>query len=250
MSRNRYNYHDFLAFIGVGGAHPGGLALTKSILEYAQLDHNSSVLDAGCGTGQTAAYIAQTYGCHVTAIDQHPIMLQKAKQRFESENIKVNLVQGDIEHMPFTEASFDVILAESVTVFTNIRQTISEYERFLRQDGVLLDLEMTAIPPLPQEMSQAFDLLYGIEHIPSETEWSDKYEQAGLHNVEVVHNDRVTQALCEYNLPDEDATEFLFSDYIDPSIYHIWDEHQLLTEKFADKLNHTAFRARKPARPC
>src|SRR5699024_9655051 len=103
---------------------------------------------------------------------------------------------------------------------------------------------MTAIPPLPQEMSQAFEQLYGIRHIPSEETWLEEFEQAGLHNIEVTHKNHVKQAL-EGNLPDTDTPEFSFSDFIDPSIYHIWDEHQLLTEKFADKLNYTIFRAHK-----
>src|SRR5690625_7715526 len=94
-----YNYHDFLALMGVGGAHPGGLSFTKHLLKNVQIDQNSSVLDAGCGTGQTAAYIAETYGCHVTAIDRHPVMIEKAKQRFEANNIKVDLIQGNIEQI-------------------------------------------------------------------------------------------------------------------------------------------------------
>src|SRR5690625_5537169 len=91
-------------------------------------------------------------------------------------------MQGDIEQMPFADAFFDVILAESVTVFTDIDQTISEYVRILGQGGVLLDLEMTAIPPLTQAMKEAFEQLYGIQHIPSEKEWQNKYEQAGFHS--------------------------------------------------------------------
>src|SRR5690625_2868709 len=92
-----YNYHDFLALMGVGGAHPGGLSFTKYLLKNVQIDQNSRVLDAGCGTGQTTAYIAGTYGCHVTAIDRHPVMIEKAKQRFASKDIKVDIMQGDIE---------------------------------------------------------------------------------------------------------------------------------------------------------
>lgn len=243
----KYNYHDFLAFMGIGGAHPGGLALTKTILNNAQLDQSSHVLDAGCGTGQTAAFIAKTYGCHVTAIDHHPVMIEKAKQRFKAEDIKVDLMQGNIEYLPFSEATFDLILAESVTVFTEIEQTISEYARLLRQDGILFDGEMTAIPPLPQAMREKFQQLYGISYIPSENGWQAKYKQAGSHQCEVIHEEYVEQSI--YNrgsqVIDEKATEFFASDSIDPSIFQIWDEHQLLTERYAAKLKYTVFRANK-----
>src|SRR5690625_652923 len=239
-----YNYHDFLALMGVGGAHPGGLSFTKHLLKNVQIDQNSRVLDAGCGTGQTAAYIAETYGCHVTAIDRHPVMIEKAKQRFEANNIKVDLIQGNIEQMPFVDASFDFILIESVTVFTNIDLTISEYTRTLRQGGVLLDLEMTAIPPLTQAMKKAFEQLYGIQHIPSEKEWQNKYEQAGLHSFEMIDGNSVEESLHKHlsQTDNEEAPEFSVSPTIDPTIHQIWDEHQLLTETYADKLNYRVYK--------
>jgi len=242
-----YNYHDFLALMGVGGAHPGGLSFTKYLLKNVQIDQNSRVLDAGCGTGQTTAYIAGTYGCHVTAIDRHPVMIEKAKQRFASKDIKVDIMQGDIEQMPFADASFDVILAESVTVFTDIDQTISEYVRILGQGGVLLDLEMTAIPPLTQAMKEAFEQLYGIQHIPSEKEWQNKYEQAGFHSFEMIYGNSVEESLYKHlsQADNEEAPEFVASSPIDPTIYQIWDEHQLLTETYADKLKYYVYKMKK-----
>ncbi|MCR1834683.1 hypothetical protein NSA56_09745 [Oceanobacillus caeni] len=44
-------YLDCLALFGVGGAHPGGLPLTKRILSKEEIDEKQSILDAGCGTG-------------------------------------------------------------------------------------------------------------------------------------------------------------------------------------------------------
>jgi ubiquinone/menaquinone biosynthesis C-methylase UbiE len=72
-----------LTSFGVGGAHPGGLKLTKNILSREYIDQKS-ILDVGCGTGQTSAYIAEKYQCAVTAIDNNTTMLEKAKKRFSS----------------------------------------------------------------------------------------------------------------------------------------------------------------------
>lgn len=244
---SKYNYHDFLALLGVGGAHPGGLSFTKSLLNNVQLDQNSRVLDAGCGTGQTAAYIAEMYGCHVTAIDRHPVMIKKAKKRFASKNIKVDLIQGDIEEMPFAESSFDIILVESVTVFTDIDQTISEYARVLRQEGTLLDLEMTASPPLTHTMKKAFKQFYGIQHIPSEKEWQKKYRQADLHSLEIIYGGSIEESLYKHHsqADNEEAPEFSISFSVDPTIYQIWDKHQRLTETYADKLKYHVYKMQK-----
>ncbi|ASN07066.1 class I SAM-dependent methyltransferase [Virgibacillus necropolis] len=99
---------DKLSFLRVGGAHPGGLALTKAFLKNVKIDRNSKILDAGCGTGQSSAYLAKTYGCSVTALDRHPIMLQKARQRFCRENVTADVVQGDIGNIPLVDESFDL----------------------------------------------------------------------------------------------------------------------------------------------
>lgn len=219
---SKHNYHDFLAFMGVGGAHPGGLALTKELLKNISINQNFKVLDAGCGTGQTAAYIAKNYDCHVTAIDRHPMMLQKAKDKCGKNSLNVEFIQGDIEDMPFAHESFDFIIAESVTVFTNIDKTASEYARLLKKGGTLLDLEMTAIPPFPEEMLQAFQRVYDINHIPTEKEWKHKYKQAGFHAFEIIHGNSVGESLIAQPLKtDNEATDFLPSNAIDPAIYQI-----------------------------
>jgi arsenite methyltransferase len=48
----KFTYHDFFANLGVGGAHPGGLTLSKKALAKEQLKPSSKVLDVGCGKGR------------------------------------------------------------------------------------------------------------------------------------------------------------------------------------------------------
>lgn len=76
-------YLNFLSQFGVGGAHPGGLSLTMDVLRKEQINESSYVLDVGCGTGQTAAYLASRFGAKVTGIDIHPLMVEKAKKEWK-----------------------------------------------------------------------------------------------------------------------------------------------------------------------
>ncbi|KFL81980.1 hypothetical protein TU69_02085 [Bacillus cereus] len=76
MKRN--TYIDFLAYYGIGSAHPGGFTLTKQLLAQLPLRQGANVLEIGCGTGKTAAYMAKNFGYKVTAVEKNEIMIQKA----------------------------------------------------------------------------------------------------------------------------------------------------------------------------
>ena len=79
------NYLNCLALIGIGGVHPGGLQLTKEILSREKINEKTIILDVGCGTGQTSAYMAEKYKCKIIGLDNNEMMLEKAKKRFQSE---------------------------------------------------------------------------------------------------------------------------------------------------------------------
>lgn len=76
-------YLDILSKLGIEGAHPGGINLTKEIFKRENINRKSYILDVGCGTGQTAAYLAYKYGAKVTGIDINPTMVAKARRRMK-----------------------------------------------------------------------------------------------------------------------------------------------------------------------
>src|SRR3954464_2978886 len=102
-------YLDFLSKFGIGGAHPGGISLTKEILKTEEINKTSHILDVGCGTGQTAAYLAARYGAKVTGMDINPIMIEKAKNRMSKYQLPVKVIQGSIEKSPLRDGKFDFI---------------------------------------------------------------------------------------------------------------------------------------------
>ena len=138
------NYLDMLARLGVGNAHPGGYTATLEQLQQWPIPKSSSVLEVGCGTGITACYLAQN-GLEVTGLDVRPDMLVKAKQRANELGVKVHYELGDVQCLPFDANTFDVVLAESVSIFTNTRIALSEYFRVLSPGGTLYDREMIAM---------------------------------------------------------------------------------------------------------
>ncbi|HET7578931.1 MAG TPA: class I SAM-dependent methyltransferase [Bacillales bacterium] len=178
------DYHDMLAHLGVGSAHPGGFGATINFLSHHPIPAGSRVLEVGCGTGRTSCYLAEQ-GARVTGLDLRPRMLEKAALRARKKRVNVDWVEGDITKLPFSPDSFDVIFAESVTVFADLDQALGEYYRVLVPGGKLLDREMTAVKPIPEEMKLAIERLYGAKKMPSTMEWLDAVKKAGFRKVEV-----------------------------------------------------------------
>ena len=241
-----YTYHDMLALYGVGGAHPGGLGLTKELLKGKDINQNTRILDAACGTGQTAAYLAETFGCYVTALDRHPVMIEKAKKRFnKNKSLKIELILGDVENIPLPDGLFDIVLAESVTVFTTIARTVSEYARVLRSGGILLDLEMTSASPFSNMELQEFTKVYGIKQIPTENEWKTAIKRAGFQNVNVIVEKNVGKELKELQMMPVETQELDISYPLDPFLFEIMGDHQSLAEKYSSRINYAVYKGIK-----
>jgi SAM-dependent methyltransferase len=178
------DYHDILAYEGVGSAHPGGYAATIDFLSHFPIEKGKKVLEIGCGTGRTACYLA-TQGCEVTAVDIQPKMFETVRGRAKKERLSVRWIEGDACSLPFSDEHFDVVLAESVTVFTHTKQALNEYYRVLKNKGTVFDREFMAIKACPEEMMRDLREFYGVDTLPSLKEWLTHFRDAGFRDVEV-----------------------------------------------------------------
>src|ERR1044071_8255665 len=83
------------------------------------------VLDVACGTGNQSIPAART-GAQVTGLDIAPNLLEQARERAKSENLKIEFVEGDAEKLPYPAAQFDVVLSMFGGMFSpNIERTTS-----------------------------------------------------------------------------------------------------------------------------
>ncbi|WP_240795486.1 class I SAM-dependent methyltransferase [Aquibacillus halophilus] len=226
-----------MALFGVGGAHPGGLQLTKDMLSKEVIDETKSVLDVGCGTGQTSAFLAKQYGCDVTSIDSNTIMLDKAKKRFSSLQLPINTVHGSVEYLPFDDGVFDIILSESVTSFTNVSLTVPEYKRVLKHSGLLLAIEMVIDKKISEDESKPIIDFYGISQLLTESEWINLFKQAGFKHISI---DTFGQQFDENNV--QNAADFSLSENIDEELIQILEKHEQLTDTYKDILGYRIFR--------
>ena len=97
----------------------------------AAMPPSSRILEVGCGAGVMAAKLIKR-GYAVWGIDLAEPMIRQARQLCESEPFGV----GDIEHIPFPDNTFDVVVSLGVIEYLESdEQALREVWRVLRPGG-------------------------------------------------------------------------------------------------------------------
>jgi len=98
------------------------------------------VLEVAIGTGRDLPHYPD--GVTITGIELSPAMLAIARQRAAGLGREVTLREGDAEHLPFDDASFDtVVCALSLCTIPSPAAAIGEMRRVLVPGGRLLLLD-------------------------------------------------------------------------------------------------------------
>jgi ubiquinone/menaquinone biosynthesis C-methylase UbiE len=98
------------------------------------------VLEVAIGTGRNLPHYPADVT--ITGIELSPAMLAIARQRAAGLGRDVNLREGDAEHLPFDDASFDtVVCALSLCTIPSPRAAVGEMRRVLGPGGRLLLLD-------------------------------------------------------------------------------------------------------------
>ncbi|MGC9348954.1 MAG: class I SAM-dependent methyltransferase [Anaerolineae bacterium] len=176
-------YFQMLAEIGVT-KHLGSLDATHEILDKAQIDDESLVLDVGCGIGLTPAYLVRRYGARVIGIDLTYRMLERARQEARDRHVedRVAYCVADAQALPFADGAFDTVMAESVYVFVPDRsRALNEAVRVVEAGGRVGVTESTWLVE-PDGEAEAFMASIGGKPL-EEQDWVALMEGAGLEDI-------------------------------------------------------------------
>jgi len=107
-----------------------------AVVRALRSDPPSRVLDVGCGTGRLTARLAQEFpASRVTGCDFSRGMLRQARARSGA----LALAQGDAQHLPFAEGSFDAVVStEAFHWFPEPDSALADFRRVLAPRGRLL----------------------------------------------------------------------------------------------------------------
>ena len=125
------------------GLHRAWKAYTVAV---AAVQPGMQVLDIAGGTGDLARAFAQRAGPNgrVVLTDINEAMLRTGRDRLLDEGLVLPTAACDAEHLPFADASFDLIsVAFGLRNMTHKDQALKEMARVLRPGGRLLVLEFS-----------------------------------------------------------------------------------------------------------
>jgi len=106
--------------------HPGGEAATERLLDRADVDADTRLLEVGCGAGD-ALSLACDRGADAAGIDPDPTL----------GSVTAPTIRGDATALPVRDDAVDVVLAECVLCLTDLPAALAECRRVLRDGGRL-----------------------------------------------------------------------------------------------------------------
>lgn len=185
----------------------------KRVVRLAAPGKGDRALDLCCGTGDIAFALAKQ-GADTTGLDFSAQMLAVAESRRQKAHLKsqisnLNLIQGDAQHLPFADNSFDAVtMGYGLRNLTSWERGVDEMVRVARPRGRIVVLDFGK-PPNPIWRAMYFAhlrcsvpiigllfcgnarayayILESLKHYPAQLAVAEKMRALKLANVKVIN---------------------------------------------------------------
>ncbi len=167
----------------------------------------SKILDAGCGAGRNLLYLLNKgfFASNLIGADINPHMLATSSEKAPG----VQLLQADLEKLPLTTNSLDLILCTHVLHYFNERKfsaTMSSFSRVLKPKGSLFWLIVHPIRTTRNDLDSYLKRRWLIDETPWGTESPLHYKptsdllnltiEAGFNLKSVIEPDVLLEGRC------------------------------------------------------
>ena len=99
--------------------------VADQLVDAADVMPGDRVLDVACGSGNVAIAAARCFA-DVTGIDFVPALLERGRVRAAAEYLEVEFVEGDAQHLPFDDATFDATLSTFGAMFAPDQERVTD----------------------------------------------------------------------------------------------------------------------------
>ena len=168
--------------------------LNAKVAELASIDETSLVLDAGCGVGGTAIYLAKHFGCKVIGISitGRQIELAKANARAAEVDHLVAFEVQNFMNTNFDANTFDAVIGmESICYAEPKLEFLKEAKRVLKEGGRLVLAENLQGKAELNEKEEAILYTNGfngckVESLDTEKDYQANLEQLSFTEIECI----------------------------------------------------------------
>jgi len=187
--------------------------------QFAKIKEGDSVLDLGSGAGNDCfvarALVGETG--KVTGIDFTDAMLTKAIENAKKLGIKnVEFIKGDIEKMPLSDNSFDVIVSNCVlNLVPDKNKAFSEMYRVLKPEGHFCVSDVVIKGSLPEKLQKDAEMYAGcVSGASNVDDYLEIINNQGFKDI-VIHKEKVIsipENVLENYLSKEEIVSFTKED--------------------------------------
>ncbi len=180
--------------------------------QYAKIKTGDVVIDLGSGAGNDAFIARHETGQtgKVIGIDFTPAMIEKARSNSEARGLNnVEFRQGDIENMPVTDNTADVIVSNCVlNLVPNKDAVFKEILRVLKPGGHFSISDIVLVGELPAQIQNAAEMYAGcVAGAIQKDEYLQLIDANGFKNVTLQKEKVIT-------IPDDILSNYLSSEQI------------------------------------
>ncbi|MDE3154971.1 MAG: class I SAM-dependent methyltransferase [Acidobacteriota bacterium] len=132
--------------------HTGGRESTRELARLAGVHDGQLVLDVGSGIGGPARTLAAEFGCRVTGLDLTEEFCRAAELLTGWVGIsdRVSFRHGNALHVPFDEASFDIVWSQNSMMNIEDKAALFREVRRVLRPGGLFAFDVVAAGPVPR----------------------------------------------------------------------------------------------------
>lgn len=180
--------------------------------EFAQIKPGDVVIDLGSGAGNDC-FIARSLtgdSGKVIGIDFTEAMIEKARINAEKLGFhNVEFRQGDIEKMPVTAKTADVIVSNCVlNLVPNKRNVVNEIFRVLKPGGHFSISDIVLVGELPKNLQQAAEMYAGcVSGAIQKDDYLNLIKEAGFESITLQKEKTI-------NIPDDILSNYLSAEEI------------------------------------
>ena len=166
--------------------------MIEVIVAPAGIEERHHGVDAGCGVGGTAIYLAKSHGCAVTGINLSRLQLEMADKKAIDAGLddRVSFAFANCSlSLPFADDSVDVVVnIESARHYSDRRRFLCEVNRILKPGGKIVASDWMARDGLTSDEYEKYIVPlckpFVVDGLESPSSYTEMLRQAGLEVME------------------------------------------------------------------